>query len=170
MAGCGKSEKTSSSAPQDAAANPKETAAPPPAANLYIGSSVNVGSLQTTLTKVSTRKRFSADFMEAQAAEGGIYVVVQLKFKNIGTKPIGIFDMPSIRLVDDKGNHYSNDVNATMAASTALGDNSKVVSDLNPELSVTKVMAFEVSENAFAPAKWGLQIDDEATFRLITSP
>lgn len=163
LVGCDKSAPgTSTEQPTLAAAQQVQ--------EFYVNDTVNGESLQTTLTDVQTGKHIQATITDAQAAEGGMYVVVSLKIKNIGTKPITAFEMPKITLIDVNGNHYDSDLNATMAAHMALGDTSKVLSDLNPDLTVTKIVAFEVSEKAFDPTTWRLQVGEHITYHLTQSP
>nr|WP_289214195.1 hypothetical protein [Halobacillus campisalis] len=57
---------------------------------------------------------------------------------------------------------YDSDVDASSgyAVETDI-DNSKILSDLNPDISVTAIEVYEVSKERFAQGKWYIQIGEE---------
>ena len=95
---------------------------------------------------------------DKQAAGGGIFVCVKYKFKNTSGKPIGSFSFPTVRkLISPKDAQYSADVGATVLYTVLLGIDSKVVSDLNPNLTAEGATVFEVAESELGSG-WKLNI------------
>jgi hypothetical protein len=149
-------------------ATTQETASTPAAPQeFYVGDTLENGRLQVTLNAVKTGTTIINSFETKTASEGGQYVVVIVKEKNIGSKPIDSFKMPSINLFDSNGNKYSADIDASGAAASVFGDNSKVLSDLNPGIATTSVKAFEVSKDAFNADSWHLEIGNAFVYRLV---
>ena len=91
-------------------------------------------------------------------AEGGQYIAVQWKYKNISTKPISSFDTPSLHLIDPQDVKYDRDSGASGSYATELNLTEKVLSDLNPGISVTAASIFEVGKTAFDQSKWKLLV------------
>lgn len=160
------SQPTPSQAVQQEAVMPAQPAATPQPQEFYVGDTVTNDGLQITLDAVKIGTSINSSFANATAAEGGEYVVVIVRLKNVGSKPISSFEMPSLRLLDTNGNKYRTDVDASIAAATVFGDDSKVVSDLNPGIGTKTVDAFEVSKTLFNTDSWNLQVGD-VQYRLV---
>jgi hypothetical protein len=158
-------QSASPSATQTAATTPPP---PPVPQEFYVGDTLENGQLQVTLSAVKTGTTFNTPFETKTASEGGQYVVVIVKEKNIGSKPIDSFDMPRINLIDSNGNKYSEDIDASGAAASVFGDNSKILSDLNPGIATTSVKAFEVGKDAFNADAWHLKVGDAFVYRLVS--
>ncbi|HOT45709.1 MAG TPA: DUF4352 domain-containing protein [Spirochaetota bacterium] len=90
---------------------------------------------------------------------GGVFVVVRMSFKNISNKPIGAYNQPVVYLMDGK-TKYKKDENGTFAYNLEFPehDNSKIISNLNPGLTVNRVAAFEVLKSKWEKGKWSLLI------------
>ncbi|MFL9929833.1 tetratricopeptide repeat protein [Paraburkholderia sp. RL18-103-BIB-C] len=181
LAGCGQSNTADNSAaqttsqqsdaqqPQSQQPVPQAQAAQPAPQEFYLKDTVTAAPLQVTFEQMLTGTHIGGDnqIFDASAGEGAEYIVIRVKLKNVGTKPISAVDMPDINLVDAQDSIYKPDVQASMAAAEALGDDSKVVSDLNPDLSVTKVEAFEVSKKVFDAVAWRLHVGDNISYHLL---
>ncbi|MGF6950100.1 hypothetical protein QF028_002605 [Neobacillus sp. B4I6] len=128
-----------------------------------VGEVVKTDNLEITVTK-SEEKDVIGDpeFLGKKASEGATLVAIQYKMKNISDKPVGAFDYPTINLIDEKGTKYDPDVDASAAYATETGiDNSKIMSDLNPGITVTGTDVYEISKDQFAKGKWFIQIGDD---------
>lgn len=100
-------------------------------------------------------------FLGKKASEGGTLVAIQYMLKNISEEPVGMFSYPTMNLLDEKGTKYSSDIDASSAYAVETDiDNSKIFSDLNPDISVTDTNVFEVSKEKFAQGRWYIQIGD----------
>lgn len=127
-----------------------------------IGDVINAKKLEVSITKVEEFDQIGdPTFLGKVAPEGATLVAIQYTMKNISEEPVGMFSYPSIKLVDEKGTKYSTDIDASSSYATETKvDNSKVLSDLNPDITVTGVDAFEVSKEKFAQGKWYIQVGD----------
>ncbi|RQR43474.1 DUF4352 domain-containing protein [Burkholderia sp. Bp9131] len=139
-------------------ANATDTA-PAARQEFFVGDEVTIDHrLQINVEDVRVGTNMNGPLQQLSASKGGQYVVVIVTEKNVGSKPLKSFDMPSIHLLDPNGNRYDNDLDASMTASEIFHDDSKVLSDLNPGLQTTSVTAFEVSKELFDLSTWRLQI------------
>lgn len=72
-----------------------------------------------------------------------------------------------MKLVDSKGTSYDPDIDAssTYATETKV-NNSKILSDLNPNIKVTGVKAFEVDKNAYAKGTWKIKFSNDVEVKV----
>jgi hypothetical protein len=126
------------------------------------GEAVQADNVEITVTKFEEKDQVGNEFISKAVSEGGTFVAIQYKIKNISKKPIGMFDYPGVSLVDEEGTEYEADIDASSnyAVETNV-DNAKIASDLNPGISVTDTKVFEVSKESFAAGKWFIKIGDE---------
>ena len=99
---------------------------------------------EITIKNVSTATKVGSQYLNSQPAEGGIYVCVDFTYKNVSTEPISSWDFPTVELVDSNGVEYSSDVSASSYYATEKDPNRKVLSDLNPGITVTDNKVFEI--------------------------
>lgn len=117
-----------------------------------------------TIAAVSTRERVGSLFYSQRAAEGAVFIVVIWKYKNISNAPLNILEHPSIELMDQNGTRYKMDVSGSSALATEENSTEKVLSDLNPGITVTAASAFEVSKKEFDPDTWHLVVSEDQDF------
>jgi hypothetical protein len=124
---------------------------------------VTVDKAEVTVTKFEEKSVIGdPNFLGKEASEGAVLVGVQYKLKNASDEPMGMFDQPTINLVDEKGTEYESDIDASGAYATETGiDNSKILSDLNPGITVTGTTVYEISKESFGQGKWYIQIEDQ---------
>ena len=117
---------------------------------------------EVVVTKVEEKAQVGNQYVNKKASEGGTLVAVQLTVKNISDEPLGMFSTPTFKLVDEKGTKYDSDVDATTnyAIETDI-DDSKILSDLNPNIKITNVEVYEISKDSFANGKWFIQVSDK---------
>lgn len=114
-----------------------------------IGEAVTAPKAEVTIVKVSTRKRINGPFDVSEPAEGGIYVCVDYKYKNVMDKPMDMFSTPTFKLMDSKGNLYDTDTGASSDYASMRNFSEKGLSDLNPGLSVTGGDVFEIAKEIY---------------------
>lgn len=150
------STETSSNKAKETSATPKEEKA------YAIGEVVSSKKLEVTVTKSEEKSSVGNEYVNKQASEGGTLVAIQYTMKNVSDEPVGMFDYPTIKLVDEKGTEYSSDLDASgnYALETNI-DNSKIMSDLNPGITVTGTDVYEVSKEMFGQGKWFIKIGDQ---------
>lgn len=127
-----------------------------------VGEAIVADNLEVTVTVFEEMEVIGdPDFLGKKASEGGTLVALQYTMKNISDEPVGMFSYPTVSLLDEKGTKYSSDIDASSsyAVETEI-DNSKIFSDLNPDISVTDTAVYEVSKEKFAQGSWYVQIGD----------
>jgi hypothetical protein len=137
--------------------------APAKEQKLYIvGEAVPADKVEITVTKFEEKDQVGNEFVNKSVSEGGTFVAIQYKIKNTSKKPVGMFDYPSVRLVDGEGTEYDSDIDASSnyALETNV-DNAKIASDLNPGITVTDTKVFEVSKESFDGGTWFIKVGDE---------
>lgn len=139
------------------------TSAPAKEQKLYIvGEAVPADKVEITVTKFEEKDQVGNEFITKSVSEGGTFVAIQYKIKNTSKKPVGMFDYPSVSLVDGEGTEYDADIDASSnyALETNV-DNAKIASDLNPGITVTDTKVFEVSKESFDGGTWFIKVGDE---------
>lgn len=117
-----------------------------------------VGSIAYEIDGLGTRQFVGDRVFRQSASEGAEYVVVVWRFTNVSDRPIRAFGQPSLTLVDPKGATYSPDIGASAAYSTEAMLTDKVLSDVNPGVTIRAADAFEVRKGAFDD-DWSIFID-----------
>jgi hypothetical protein len=135
------------------------------------GDTVTTSQVELLVESVAAAPRVGGQFMSATAPEGSTYVVVRYTIKNISAKPLGMFDKPSVHLVDPAGVEYDEDLGGTAAYATSTDLDEKVLSDLNPGIRTRGAAVFNVATDRFKPETWSVVIkaDQRVVYRL-TSP
>lgn len=127
-----------------------------------VGDTIKAKKLEVTVTKFEEMDQIGdPSFLGKKASDGGTLVAIQYTMKNVSDEPVGMFSYPSVNLVDEKGTKYDSDIDGTSAYAVETKiDNSKMFSDLNPDISVTSVKVYEVSKTKFAEGTWFIKIGD----------
>lgn len=125
-----------------------------------VGDVVSAKQLEVTVTDFEEMDQIGdPNLFGKEASDGAVLVAIQYTMKNTSDEPVGMFSYPTLNLLDEKGTKYSSDLDGTVAYSVDTGiDNSKILSDLNPDISVTSVEVYEVSKERFAEGNWFIQI------------
>lgn len=118
-------------------------------------------SVELTITSIQEKKQVGSEYFQSNPSEGGTYVAVQWKYKNTSDKPIGMFSHPRINLVDSAGTSYDADIDASGNYATEIKLDRKIVSDLNPGITVNDASVFEVSKESYAKGEWSLMIKSD---------
>lgn len=128
-----------------------------------IGDTVEIGDLEYTVTEFEEMDEIGdPEFLGKTASEGATLVAIQYTMKNISDEPIGTFSYPAINLVDEDETEYDSDIDASASyAVEADVNDSKALSDLNPDITVTDTKAYEISKDKFAEGEWFIQIKEE---------
>lgn len=127
-----------------------------------VGEAITADNLEVTVTVFEEMDTIGdPNFLGKKASDGGTLVAIQYTMKNISDEPVGMFSYPTVSLLDEKGTKFSSDIDASgsYAVETEI-DNSKIFSDLNPDISVTDTAVYEVSKEKFAQGKWYIEIGD----------
>ncbi|AQQ54064.1 DUF4352 domain-containing protein [Planococcus lenghuensis] len=145
-------------------AQTQTAAAPEKQETVYkIGDVLTIDQLEVTVSVFEELDTIGdPDFFGKKASDGGTFAAIQYTLKNVSDEPVGMFSYPTVSLLDEKGTEYSADIDASSsyAVETEI-DNSKILSDLNPDISVTDTAVYEVSKEKFAQGEWFIQVGNE---------
>jgi hypothetical protein len=121
-----------------------------------IGDAVNFETFEITLKSVEQEQQVGGSMDVTKAADGGTLIAIIYTLKNTGKKPLGMFDRPSLQLIDPDGQQYSDDASATTSLRIEKDFTGKMLSDLNPGISTTDGIVFEVSKEKFDKRTWNV--------------
>jgi hypothetical protein len=82
-------------------------------------------AIDVAVTSVTTSDSVGGMYMNQRVSEGGVYVIVKYKYKNLGTEPVPAGNHFQLLLVDGKGTEYKPDLGATVYESSAGNNNGK---------------------------------------------
>lgn len=131
-----------------------------------IGDAISNKKYEITIKNVSTATKVGTEYLNSQPAEGGIYVCVDFTYKNVSSEPISSWDFPSVKLVDSNGVEYSSDLSASSYYATEKNPNRKILSDLNPGITVTDNNVFEIAQEVYNQGEWFLEIDNNIKIKV----
>lgn len=131
-----------------------------------VGTLLKSGDIEATVTKVEVLNQVGSSMFVTKPAEGGTFVAVQWKYKNISTKPISSFSLPSLKLLDPNGVKYDPDLDATSSYATQAELTHKVLSDLNPGITVTDAEVYEVAKSSFKKDSWKLLLKADENIQI----
>lgn len=136
------------------------------------GDRVARAGLEFELSQVALRKQLGNEWVGSRAAKGGVYLVIDWAYKNVSGKPMSAFSQPELVLISPDGTEYEEDVGATATHATEVDIDEKILSNLNPGITVQTAAVFEVAEELIAKDGWLAHIrfgGEEVVFRLETA-
>lgn len=133
-----------------------------------VGDTIKTDKFEFVVISAEEKSKVGGEYFEKTPSSGGTYVAVKFKYKNISKEPINMFDFPSLNLVDSSGIKYDRDINASSSYATEVNLNEKILSDLNPGISVDGADVFEVSKESYDKDSWKIRIkaDKEVNINL----
>ena len=137
--------------------------------NYAIGDKVSAPPLEVTINSAQQRPRVGDEFFSSSPAEGATYVAINWQYKNVGREPLSMWSKPDIKLRDAEGIEYSEDIGAGTSYATESNIDEKILSDLNPGITVKSAAVFEISKEAIQKQGWQIVIegsDGEILFNL----
>lgn len=111
-------------------------------------------SMELTVISVAEKTSVGGQYFNEKPSEGGTLVAVNWQYKNTSSEPIGTFSQPSIKLVDGNGVEYNPDTGKSSSYATEIKLDRKILSDLNPGITVKDASVFEVSKESYAQGAW----------------
>ena len=131
-----------------------------------VGETIATKEYEITIDAVKEKNKVGTEYFSSTPSEGGIYVAVDFKYKNISDKPLSSWDFPIVELVDAKGTEYSSDLDASSNYATEMEPDRKVLSDLNPNITVTDNEVFEISSESYSTGEWFLLVDNKIKIKI----
>jgi DNA-directed RNA polymerase subunit RPC12/RpoP len=124
-----------------------------------VGDVLTTSDYQIVIKSVKTSDKVGNQYFNKKPASGGIFVVLNYTIKNVTDKPIGAFSTPIFQMQDSKGTNYDADIDASAYYATEAELNDKVLSDLNPGITVKGADVFEISKNLYNAGGWKVYIN-----------
>lgn len=124
-----------------------------------VGDVIKTDKFEITITSIEEKAKVGNQYISKSPSDGGTYIAVQWQCKNVSDKPIGSFSLPTIHLVDSNGTKYDADIDASGTFATEVKLDSKVLSDLNPGITVKNAGVFEISKETYQKGGWKLLIN-----------
>ncbi|MDX1957343.1 MAG: TM2 domain-containing protein [Leptospiraceae bacterium] len=124
-----------------------------------VGDSIPLDILEVTVSKIEEKKFVGNEYFNEPASEGAILVCVQFKFKNNSNTPLSSYKKPKLELVDSKGTTYDPDIGKTINYSVESKVDTKILSKLNPGVSVKSVEVFEIGKDFWKVGHWYLKVE-----------
>lgn len=157
----GKSGSTAASDTVEAKASPAPAVAPATAPQFKVGDAFQSRTFRTEVTSAQVTASIGDGFMQSTPAAGAEYVAIAWSYTNISSAPVEADEVPQVKLIDPAGHVYDHDLGASAAFAAQIDANAKVLSDLNPDITVTDGDVFEVSRALFDPKTWKIQVTSQ---------
>jgi hypothetical protein len=137
--------------------NGSSTSSSEPSITYQVGSSFISDKLEITIISVQKKNVIAYSI---EPSEGSVYLAVAYKYKNISNDAISRFSSGiEIKLFSTEGSEYSPDVAGSIGYSAEVGGNEKVLSDLNPGITVKGGTVFEVARDKLKEDSWYLSVE-----------
>jgi len=118
---------------------------------------IQIDNVVANFTVLIRPRLVSGEQSISKPAEGGIYMIVYCSATNAGATPQLPFDI-DLKLVDPNNVEYAADVAATAALYSISDDiTAKIVSNINPGISVTTASVFEISDAMLDQQFWKIK-------------
>lgn len=133
---------------------------------VQVGQSFNLDGIQATVVSVKIANHVGSEFMESKPAEGGEYIAVVWKYKNVSHAPIDAMSAPELQLIDAQGTTYEPDDGASASYSVDVGSTEKALSDINPGITIKDAVVFEISKADFDASTWCIKVKDNSDIKI----
>ncbi len=122
-----------------------------------VGEIINTNTFEITTIGVEQKTVVGDTYVNEKASEGATLIAVNWKYKNISDKPVSSYKQPIIKLVDADGTEYNWDLGKSSTYAVEQKIDTKVISDLNPGITVSDAKVFEVSTESYGKDGWKLK-------------
>ena len=130
-----------------------------------VGDLIVARDFEITVENVGIADEVGGKYLKTSPSEGGVYVTVDISYKNTSDKPQGMFSTPSLNIIDPNGVKYSSDISASSYYATEKEPDRKVLSDINPGIKVNDNKAFEISKEIYGDGEgWKILIKADKEF------
>lgn len=124
-----------------------------------IGEVFNYDGFDVTIIKVTKDRVIGGSgVVLAQASDGASYVNVLWTYKNTTSSPKSSWSTPSIALISPDGAKYTQDAMASGMLAVVFDAGEKVLSDINPQVTIKAATSFEVADSLLKSDGWVLQV------------
>ncbi len=125
-----------------------------------VGDIFKTKSFEIKVISVQARKSVGGQFFNEKAPDGASFITVKFQYKNITGKPVSK-SVKVDKLVDPSGTKYDEATGASIHYRTEQRFNKKILSDINPGITVTDGEVFEVANDLWKNKGWKLILDTD---------
>lgn len=130
------------------------------------GTPIETDYFSIVVPKVAAKKSVGDEMFGQEAPDGATYVVVRYQYKNKTSKPINAFRAPQVYLLSPDNEKYDPDLGASSVYATEVNLNEKVLSDINPGITIKAASVFEVSKEQLSRSGWRVLLDADENFEI----
>ncbi len=126
-----------------------------------VGTPFTIEDIEINVSRVNKLNTIPGNIWWSDKApsKGGVFVAVQWSLRNVGKNPVSSYSLPnSMRLVSSDGVTYDSDVGATTQLAGEWNIDTKILSNLNPRITIEEVAVFEVSKELLEQSGWMFKI------------
>lgn len=157
----GKSGSTVTPVAVDTKTSPTLSPAPAPAPQFKVGDAFQGKTFRAEVTSAQIAVSVGEGFMQSTPARGAEYVAIAWNYTNISGAPVEAYQVPKLKLIDPAGHVYDRDLDASAAFAAQINADAKVLSDVNPGITITDGDVFEVSQALFDPKTWKIRVTSQ---------
>lgn len=123
-----------------------------------IGDVIRTEQFEIAIDSIEEKQTVGTKYIQSEAPEGFMYLVVTWSYKGIADRPIDAFPSPSLKLQDRDRTENDPDISASGSYASEVNLDREVFSDLIPGVLVKDAQVFEVSKEQFDKDGWRLRI------------
>lgn len=126
-----------------------------------VGEPIRTEQFEITVNSVGEKSRVGGEYFSSNPSEGGVYLAIRWKYKNVTSKPISSFSAPGLKLIDINNVEYEPDIGASVCFASEVSSDEKFLSDINPGITIKSATVFEISNESLAKKGWRLLVDSD---------
>ncbi len=131
-----------------------------PAMTYKVGDIIKTGKFEIKVSSVKVRKSVGGEFLSEKAADGASFICVNFQYKNISKEPTSSA-VKVKHLLDPNGTKYDEASGASIHYQTENNFNTKVLSDVNPGITIKDGEVFEVANELWKNKGWKAVLDTD---------
>jgi len=130
-----------------------------------LGQPISVGDYEIVVAGLNVVPIVGNEFLGQKfPSTGGAFITIDWSYKNISKKPLSSWSNPDVVLIDPNGAEYEPDSEATLLYSANSGGDEKIISNLNPGITVSgDGEIYEVSKELCSKDGWKAKIKSDKT-------
>ena len=152
------SQSGSPSAPTAEETKPVVAESPAAPPQFHVGDTFQSPHFRITISSAKVTDAVGGGPLRDTPAAGGEFLAVAWSYTNVSSAPVEFFQAPRLALVDAGGHVYSSDVEASSAFASQINADAKLLSNVNPGITIADGDVFEVGKSLFNPETWKLRV------------
>ncbi len=125
-----------------------------------VGDTFKTEKFEIKVSSVKARKSVGGKYLNEKAPDGASFICVNFQYKNISPKPTSSA-VKIKHLLDPNGTKYNEASGASTYYTTENNFNTKVLSDINPGITIKDGEVFEVANELWKNKGWKAVVDTD---------